>query len=186
MAKKKLTQLEQTGIIALIAVIACFFYVKKVYEPECKRFKALKQEWGKLSKEVGELESQEGNKDISSSIRENEEKLDVAKAELKKTSSVLTSKEELSETLTQISRLVGQCNLKIREFVPVEKKELQAKINPFLNRSLHKLVITGGFLDFRDFVNEIKALPKIVTVEKAAIERESEGEELRIVLLLSV
>ena len=47
MAKKKLTKLEQMGIIALIAVIACFFYVKRIYEPECKRFKKLKEEWVK-------------------------------------------------------------------------------------------------------------------------------------------
>lgn len=186
MAKKKLTKLEQMGIIALIAVIACFFYVKKVYEPGCKEFKKLEEEWGKLSKEIKELEWQEGGKDASSSIREKEEELEKAKSEFKKTSSVLTDKGELAEMLTQISRLAGQSNLRIREFSPADKKELQDKKELSLNRSSHKLIITGSFLDFKDFLKEIGVLPKLVTVKKVVIERESEGESLRITLLLSI
>lgn len=193
MTNKKLTRFEQVGIIALSAVIACFFYVKKVYEPECRKFKAIHKKWVKLSKEVKDLKWEQGSKKaILSSIREREKELRKAKSELKKVSGVLAGKEDLSEVLTRISRLAVECNLKIREFSPADNsvrnfdEELNTKISNEAKRNFHNLIIVGGFLDFREFFKKIGFLPKLVTIEKVEIERESEGENLRITLLLLI
>ncbi|MEW6103255.1 MAG: type 4a pilus biogenesis protein PilO [bacterium] len=184
MVKKRLTKLEQMGIVALIAVIACFFYVKKVYEPECKKFKELKGEWDKLSKEVKGLKWQVPSKDTFSSIQE--EELEKAKSELKKANFILVNEKGLAETLIQISRLTKQYNLKIKEISPADEKEPQDKKGLSLNRTLHNLVMAGNFLDFKNFLKEIKSLSKLVTIEKVLIERESEGENLKIILLLAI
>lgn len=187
MAKKELTKFEQMGIIALIVVIACFFYVKKVYEPECKKFKAFKEKWIKLSKDVKDLKWEQGSSESALvSIQEKEEELKEAKSELKKASTVLANKEDLSEVLTRISHLAGHHNLKIREFSPVDEEGFQNDEKAFLKRSLHNLIIVGDFLDFKDFLKEIGYLTKLVTLEKVVIERENEGESLRIALLLSI
>lgn len=191
MAKKKLTRLEQMGIIALIVVIACFFYVKKVYEPECKRFKVLKEKWIKLSKDVKDLKWKQGSsKSVLASIQEKGEELREVKSELKKSSAVLANKEELPEVLTKISRLASQYNLKVREFAPADgliknfEKGLDIEISNGVKRSFYNLTTVGTFLDFREFLRGLEFLPKLVMVEELMIERESEN--LRIVLLLSI
>ncbi|MCK5305985.1 MAG: type 4a pilus biogenesis protein PilO [Candidatus Omnitrophica bacterium] len=186
MAKKKLTKLEQMGIIALIAVIACFFYVKEVYEPECKKFKALKENWTKLSKEVKELKWKQGSKDIFSSIQEKEEELAEAKSKLKKASAILADKEDLSKVMTIISQLARQHNLKIQEFSPVEGNNPQDAKEVFLNRDFHKLIIVGEFLDLKEFLKGLNFLPKLVTVDKVLIEREGKKSNLKITMLLSI
>lgn len=193
MIKKKLTRLEQMGIIALSVVIACFFYVKKVYEPECRKFKAIHKKWVKLSKEVKDLKWEQGSKKaIFSSIQKREEELKEAKSELKKVSVVLAGKDDLPEVLTRISRLAVECNLKIREFSPADNSvrnfdgKPNIKISDRVKRNFHNLIIVGGFLDFREFFKKIGFLPKLVTVEKVMIERENEGESLKIALSLSI
>ncbi|MCK4518839.1 MAG: type 4a pilus biogenesis protein PilO [Candidatus Omnitrophica bacterium] len=186
MIKKKLTKLEQMGIIALVVVAACFFYVKKVYEPEYKKVKELHKKHIELLGEVKVLKrKQGGRKSIFSSIREREEELEGVKSELKKASLALAGKEELSEVLTMISVLAKEHNLKIREFSPVDDKELQNSETVFQKRNLYNLIMVGGFLDFKDFLKSIEHLPKLVTIERVVVKREDE-EGLKLELLISI
>jgi len=193
MAKKRLTKLEQMGIIALVVIITFFFYVKKVYEPECKRFEAARKKSVKLTKEIKNLKWEEGEiEDILSSISKKEKELRKVESELEKIATVLADKEDLSTVLTRISRLAGEHNLKIREFspadAPVTKFDKKADITASddIKRNLHNLVISGRFLDLKEFLKDMGLLPKLVTVEKIVVERKTEEEELSINLLLSI
>ena len=186
-AKLKMTKLEQVGIVALVAVIACFFYFKKIYEPECKKFKAVKEKWVKFSKEVETLKRKEGgSKFASASIKEKEEELRTAKAELKRVSVVLASRQDSSEILTRISCLATEHNLKIQEFLPVDANDIQDVEEVFFKRSFHSLIMVGEFLDFKEFLEGLGALPKLVIVEKVVVERKREEEFLKIILLFLI
>ncbi len=187
MTKKKLTKLEQTGIIALIVVIACFFYVKKIYEPECKKLKGLRVKQAELLNEVKVLKRKQGSREsVSDSILKMEEELRIAKSELKKASLVLAGKEELSEVLTRVSRLAGEHNLKIREFSPVGDKEIKINETVSQKRDLYNLIMVGGFLEVKDFLKNVGLLPKHVIIEQVVIERENSESGLKITMLLSI
>jgi Tfp pilus assembly protein PilO len=192
MNKKKLTRLEQMGIIALVAVIACFFYVKKVYEPEREKFKEFRTKYIKLTSEVKTLRWERGDeKTVIASIQKQEENLQKAKVELKKTRSVLARKEGLPEILTEINRLAAQNNLKIREFSPAESmkkksgKSTDPKDSERVSRNSYKMVMNGSFLDCKEFLRELGFLSKLVTIGNVIIERENESD-LKIDLLLSI
>lgn len=187
MIKRKLTRLEQTGIIALVVIIACLFYVKRVYEPQRNKVKAIHKKWDKLTGEVKVLRWEYGSSEaIISSIQEKEKELRKAKTGLNEASAVLGSKEDLSEILTEISQLAGARNLKIQEFSPVNEREVQDDEKVFLKRGFHNLIMVGGFLNFKEFLRELSFLPKFVMVKKIVIERENYEGDLRIDLLLSI
>ncbi len=186
MAKRKLTKLERVGIVAVIVIMASFFYDREVYKPEHEKFKLLRENFIELSAEVRDLKRQEPREGFISAISERDKELRQARSELEEASQVLAGAEDLMPILTQIGQLAGKHNLKIGKFSPVEGKRLRNEEEVSPPRSFHKMALRGNFLDFREFLREVKLLPKLVVIERVVIEREMEEEDLKIDLWISI
>ena len=185
------TKLAQMGIIALVLGMICFFYVKKVYDPERRRFKAVYEKWGKVSQEIKTLGwNQRDNKKFLSSILEHEKELRKAKAALEQARDLLVKDEDLSGILTGISQIAASYDLVILQFGPVDAEGAKIADDTgegfSLRREHYRLIMSGSFIKFRSFLKEIGYLPKLVTVENVVIEPESKDGFLKINLLLSV
>lgn len=191
MAKKSMTKFEQMGIIALVAVIACFFYVKKVYDPESKKFKAVRKKCSKLFSEVRILRwQQKEGKDIFALIEKNTERLREEQAKLTEVQLSLAGREDLPQVLTAINQIAATNNLRISEFkdVDVSSKTDKNKAEEMyeLRRSRHNLVMFGNFVNFKTFLKSIGQLPELVTIENVVIEREKKKDTLKITLLIAI
>ncbi|MCK4947020.1 MAG: type 4a pilus biogenesis protein PilO [Candidatus Aureabacteria bacterium] len=191
MAKKSMTRFEQMGIIALVVVIACFFYVKKVYDPESKKFKALRKKCSKLFSEVRILKwQQKEGKDIFVLIEKNTEKLREEQTKFGEVRLSLAGREDLPQVLTAINQIAAANNLRINEFKDVDASSKTDKLKTEemyeLRRSRHSLVMFGNFVNFKAFLKSIGQLPKLVTVENVVIERERKRDILKITLLIAI
>lgn len=186
MAKKRMTKLEQMGLITLAIIMGFFFYMRNVYDPAHQRLEALREEQAELREKVEYLEWGElRGKEAAFLIQGKEERLKEAQLELEKSDFVLATFEDLPEMLAGISQLAKKHNLSLEKFLPVSAPVVSNLDRGLIERRFYDLIaLTGSFLDFRDFLREIGYLPKLVTIEKVNIEREE--KKLRMVLLISI
>lgn len=116
MAGRRLNKFEQAGIIAFFAILAVVLYNIKVYKPELKRFRAMREKWGVISSEVLLLREDYGKEALFSAIRKERKKLQEVRSKLNEVSDLLVADNELAGVLTRINRIASTHNLKIRDF----------------------------------------------------------------------
>ncbi|MCL0041108.1 type 4a pilus biogenesis protein PilO [Thermodesulfovibrionales bacterium] len=186
MFKRKLTKLEQMGLVTLVVIVGFFFYMERVHDPMYQRLKVLREEEAELREEVERLEWGElRGKEAAVFIQDAEDELKEAQSKLEQASLILAAEGDLPEILAGISQLAKKHNLSLEKFLPVSAPVVSNLDQGLVERRFYDLIaLTGSFLDFRDFLREIGYLPKLVTIEKVNIERK-EGK-LRIVLLISI
>ena len=193
MDRRNLNKFEQMGIIAVVMILALLFYSKKVYKPEVKRFVKLRKEWIEISSEVRTLKEDYGKQTLPTAIQQEKKNLQQAKLELDKVKNSAGYEKNLAGILTTVNQIAAKCNLKIKDFNPVDinERSLEAakttqEKEPFFKGNFYNLVITGNFTNLKGFLRELACMSKQVSIANIAIESEAENESLKITLLLSI
>ena len=193
MDRRNLNKFEQMGIIAVVMILALLFYSKKVYKPEVKRFVKLRKEWIEISSEVRTLKEDYGKQTLPTAIQQEKKNLQQAKLELDKVKNSAGYEKNLAGILTTVNQIAAKCNLKIKDFNPVDINERSLEATkttqgkePFFKGNFYNLVITGNFMNFKGFLRELACMSKQVSIANIAIESEAENESLKITLLLSI
>ncbi|MEA2084029.1 MAG: type 4a pilus biogenesis protein PilO [Thermodesulfobacteriota bacterium] len=194
MATKRLTKLEQFGIVIVIIVIGVFFYLKLVDASLGKKLKRTERDWGKLSTEVSRLRSEEKTGRIEGEIRKLRKKVSKVKQGLKKAEIALTKDSEVDEIANRIVHTAAQSGLMIKKFDRItDKNKIKeiSKENELYKRRYYNLTLQGRFNTFRSFIKEISQLKfnehwKLIVIKKIALESLAEKKAMKAELWLSI
>lgn len=194
MATKRLTKLEQFGIVIVIIVIGVFFYLKLVDASLGKKLKRTERDWGKLSTEVSRLRSEEKTGRIEGEIRKLRKKVSKIKQGLKKAEIALTKDSEVDEIANRIVHTAAQSGLMIKKFDRItDKNKIKeiSKENELYKRRYYNLTLQGRFNTFRSFIKEISQLKfnehwKLIVIKKIALESLAEKKAMKAELWLSI
>ena len=194
MAIKRLTKLEQIGILLAIIVIGVFFYLKLVDASLGKKLKRTERDWVKLSADVSRMRSEEKTGRIEREIRKLRKKVSKAKQDLKKAEIALTGDSEVDEIANRIVQTAAQSGLMIKKFDRITDKNKIKEIsrgNEFYKRRYYNLTLQGRFNTFRFFLKEISRLkfnehPKLIAIRKIVIEGPIEEKAMKAELWFSI
>lgn len=187
MARRKLTKLEQIGIVVMVGVVGLFFYLKLIYDPTMKRYAAIQKKWVRLSHEVERLEDEEvavrGIKGLKKRLREME-------GELRKAETSLVKDVDTADSLMiDVLKLAEENNLKIASYESLDTTRVKEMVKSFFyKRRYYDILLTGRYGNFVAFMTKISSLPQLVTVEKVDIRHEGKDENapLNMALLFSI
>ena len=187
MARKKLTKLEQIGIVAMVGVVGMFFYLKLVYDPAIKKYSAVQKKWVKLTKETAELKGEES---AARGIKNLKKRLKEVKSGLRKAESCLVKDASKADDL--MIRLLGlaeENSLEVKSYKSLDKTVVKEMIKTLLyKRRYYDIMIDGSYENLILFLRKIGLLEQLVTVEKIDIKNRANVEKgnLEISLLLSI
>jgi len=194
MAIKRLTKLEQFGILIAIIVIGVFFYLKLVNAAPGRKLHRMERDWVKLSTEVSGMRLEEKTGRIEEEIRSLRREVSRAKRDLKNAEIVLTEDSDVDEIANRIVQTAAQSGLMIKKFDRMTDKNKIKEIsrgNEFYKRSYYNLTLQGRFDTFRFFLKEISQLKfnehqKLIVIRKIAFERPVEEKAMKAELWLSI
>ena len=194
MAIKRLTKLEQLGIVIVIIVIGVFFYLKLVDASLGKKLNRTERDWGKLSADVSRMRSEEKTGPIKGEIRKLRKEVSRANQDLKKAEIALTKNSEVDEIANRIVQTAAQSGLMIKKFDRItDKNKIKeiSKENELYKRRYYNLTLQGRFNTFRTFIKEISQLKfkehrKLVVIRKIAIESLAEKKAMKAELWLGI
>ena len=194
MAIKRLTKLEQIGILLAIIVIGVFFYLKLVDASLGKKLKRTERDWVKLSADVSRMRSEEKTGRIEREIRKLRKKVSKAKQDLKKAEIALTGDSEVDEIANRIVQTAARSGLMIKKFDRITDKNKIKEIsrgNEFYKRRYYNLTLQGRFNTCSSFIKEISQLKfeehwKLIVIKKIAIESLAGKKAMKAQLWLSI
>ena len=187
MAKKKLTKLEQIGIVALVGIVGMFFYLKLVYDPAIKKYSAVQKKWVKLTKDTAKLKGREaavrGIKNLEKRLREVESGLRKAESCLARDASTA------DDLMIRLLGLAEENNLEVKSYKSLDVTMVKEMLKTLLyKRRYYDIIIDGHYENFILFLHKIGLLQQLVTVEKIDIKNRADVEvgNLEISLLFSI
>ncbi len=187
MAKRKLTKLEQIGIVVMVGVVGMFCYLKLVYDPAIKKYSTVQKKWVKLTKDVTKLKGEEvavrGVKNLKKRLKEMESGLRKAESCLVKDASTA------ADLMIRLLGLAEENNLEVKSYKSLDLTMVKEMIKTLLyKRKYYDIMIDGRYENFVVFLHKIGFLQQLVTVEKIDIKNKANVEwgNLEISLLLSI
>ena len=194
MAIKRLTKLEQFGILIAIIVVGVFFYLKLVDASLGRKLHRTERDWVKLSADVSRMRSEEKTGRIEGEIRKLRKKVSRAKQDLGKIEIALAGDSQIDEIANRIVQTAAQSGLMIKKFDRITDKNKIKEIskgNEFYKRRYYNLILQGRFNTFRSFIKEISQLKfkeqwKLIVIKKIAIESLAEKKAMKAELWLSI
>jgi len=175
MARRKLTKLEQIGIVVMVGVVGLFFYLKLIYDPTMKKHSTIRKKWVRLSSEVVKLKDEEvaarGIKGLKKRLREME-------GELRKAETSLVKDVDTADSLMiDVLKLAEENNLRIASYESLDTTRVKEMVKSFFyKRRYYDILLTGRYGNFVAFMTKISSLPQLVTVEKVDIRHEGKDE----------
>ncbi len=187
MAKKKLTKLEQIGIVVMVGIVGMFFYLKLVYDPTIKEYSTVQKKWVKLTKDVAKLKDEEVT---ARGIENLKKRLKEVKSGLRKAESCLVKDASKADDLMiSLLGLAEENSLEVKSYKSLDLTMVKEIIKTLLyKRKYYDIMIEGRYENFIVFLRKIGSLQQLVTVEKIDIKNKAnvEGGNLEIALLLSI
>ena len=193
MNKFKMTKTEQILLVVGVVVICMFFFMKKAYDPLTKEIRSLTGKNNRLVAEINTLKKEPlSTKSILKSINALTSENEQLEAEYQEIEGLfLTPKNMVEETVMKINETAANNALVVKELVP----ELSGKIKlptavqnekKLLNRSVYHMKISGGFLDFQAFVNEILSLERLISMTSMDIRGENDRGQVEVDIVLLI
>ncbi|RLB83456.1 MAG: hypothetical protein DRH17_02235 [Deltaproteobacteria bacterium] len=187
MARRKLTKLEQIGIVVMVGVVGLFFYLKLVYDPTMKKYSAIRKKWVKLFNEVAVLEDEEmaarGAEGLAERLKELEQDLRNAETTLVK------DVDSADSLMINVLKVAEKNNLEVASYESLDITRVKEIIKSlFYQRRYYDVLLRGSYGDLIAFLTEISSLPQLITVEKIDIRHEGRGENgsLDVALLFGI
>jgi Tfp pilus assembly protein PilO len=178
---RRMKKTEQILVVVAVAVISGFFFMREFHDPLARQIKALTQEEQEMRAKIRELESKPlATGQILDSIREITPEVEQAEAELRAVAARrLTLEEAIEETVMAINEIAANNGLTVRVLAPLDTAKV--KLYPAVQRERdlfdrygYEVNLSGNFLDFASFVEEVAAMGKIVTLTR--LEVRSDGD----------
>ncbi len=159
----KLPKSKKLLILIGILLLASFLYFYIFFMPGQEELSALRNEFGKLSKELNE------SKAITKDLQKYKGQVEKLNAELLNALTQLPNEKEIPEILKNISSLGRASSLEFTLFrpKPEEPQQFYAKV-PI------ELVMSGSYHNTGMFFDKISKLPRIINVVDFNIIREKE------------
>ena len=187
MAKRKLTKLEQIGIVVMVGVVGMFFYLKFVYDPTIEKYSDVQKKRVRLVEETAKLKNEEA---AVRGIKNLEKRLKEAESGLRKAESSLAKDANAADDLMiGILELAEGNNLEVKGYGSLDVTMVKKMIKSFLyKRRYYDITIAGRYDNFIIFLRETGFMPQLVTIEKIDIKSKADvgGGNLEISLLLSI
>ncbi len=187
--KRELTKFELMGIVGVVGIIICFFYVKKVYEPEYKRLAAVKKKYTEVSKTVENLKWTQPKDTSLSRMKEKvsqvESEVNAMKLLHKK------QRQEIHRSLNEVLEIVMMYGLIVKSFSLAEDKK-DKKFSDQQDQDIvpqkekFNLVLKGNFIDLKRFIKGIIDMNQGINIENIDIVKKEINEMPEIRLVLSI
>ncbi len=175
---KKLTKLEKFGMAASVVVIATYFYMSKIYDPESLALKETTKKLNKVIERVNKIGDPPDTKPLDIKKKHMSMKLKELKDELFELGGRGEEDSELTRVLAEITRLSDAANLKMKSLS--EPKKVSA--NDF-NWAAYEILLSGTYSSFLSFLHDLKELSYPVQVKSISIQKD---ENINIPGLLSI
>jgi Tfp pilus assembly protein PilO len=173
---RRMKKTEQILVVVAVAAIAGFFFMRELHDPLARQIKALSQEEQEMRAKIRELESKPlATEQILGSIREITPEVEQAEAELRDVAaSRLTPEEAIEETVMAINETAANNGLTVRVLAPLDTAKVKLypavqRERDLFDRYCYEVNLSGNFLDFASFVEEVAAMEKIVTLTRLEV-----------------
>jgi Tfp pilus assembly protein PilO len=189
MAARKLTRMEQIGLLAAVAVIGIFGYLKFVNADPGRKLKRTRTEYRKLDAEVDRLRREARSGNEKREITRLREKIDEARERLEHTETLLAQGEAQDRVANIIVKLATESSLLIKSFGEITEKNAIGEISngntPYPHRYF-SITLKGRFQALRQFLDKIDDLPKLIAVRKIDIQKIDEEAYMRATVFISI
>ena len=175
---KKLTKLEKFGMAASVIVIATYFYMSKIYDPESKSLKATAIKLNKVIKKVNQIGDPPDPKPLEIKEKHMGKKLKKLTDELLELGGRSEEDSELTRVMAEITHLSDAANLKIKSMSQPKK----VSANDF-NWAAYEVMFSGTYGSYLDFLRDLKELAYPVQVKNILIQKD---ESINIPGLLTI
>jgi Tfp pilus assembly protein PilO len=189
MASRKLTRTEKIGLLAAVAVVGTFGYLKFVNADPGRQLKRTRTEYQRLSAEVERLrdEARSGN-DQRALARLNSE-ITAARERLEQTEILLAQGEAKDRLANTIVKLATESSLLIKSFSEITEQHALGEISednaPYDHRYF-SFTLQGGFQDLRQFLAKVDDFPQLIAIRKIDIQKIEEDAYMRATLWISI
>jgi|LGVE01.1.fsa_nt_gb Tfp pilus assembly protein PilO len=189
MTTRRLTRLEQVGIVAGIVVIGLFIYLKHFHSDASRRHRRVETEWVKLSSSVDCLRSEAETGRVRRSISKLRKRMDKAQQDLDKSELCLAEDAQIDTIANKIVATAAEIGLMIKGFSQItDKKAIEAVTNgeDVYRFRYYRVTLKGGFGSLRAFLEKINNFPKLIALRSITIEKPEDEDLLRAELWLSM
>lgn len=193
MPERKMTRTEQILLVVVAVVVAGFFYLNQVHDPLVKRHKDAIERHNKVVAELNKLRSEPVNtRAIQRSIDKLKPVVQGLEWEYRETSAgLLATNENIEEAVMGVNALAGDNGLIVEELKPVapESAGLFSGVEherKLLGRTCYRMRVSGDFLDFFRFMNELTRLRPLANVTCLRIESKGEGGNVNVAVVVLI
>ncbi len=189
MATRKLTRLEQIGILAAVVVIGTFGYLKFVNADPGRKLKRTKTEYSKLTAEVDRLKKEARSGNEKRELARFRKKVSKAREQLEQTETLLVQDETKDRMVNTIVKMATESNLMIKAFGEVAEKSAIGDISggptPYTHRYF-SITLKGRFQTLRRFLDKVDDLPKLIAIRKIDIQKIDEDAYMRATVWIGI
>ena len=193
MAKRRMSPTEQLLLVVALAVVGGYFFLNQVHDPLVKQHKAAIERHNKTVAELNRLKSEPPNlQALKLAIRRIEPQARVqAEAYRQVAEANLSPAGRLEETAMQVNAMACDNGLMVQEFKPVAVEEAglftaMAAERKLLERSCYGMKVSGDYLDFYQFMKELKKLRPLANVANLRIEAEGDGGAVSVSMVVLI
>jgi Tfp pilus assembly protein PilO len=189
MAARKLTRMEQIGILAAVVVIGTFGYLKFVNADPGRKLKRTKTEYTKLTAEVEKLRKEAHSGREKRALASLRKKVSKARDKLEQTETMLAQGETKDRVANTIVKMATESSLLIKTFGEITEKSAIGDISggpaPYDHRYF-TVTLKGRYLALQQFLNKIDNLPKLIAIRKIDIQKIEDEAYMRATVWIGI
>lgn len=164
---RKLTKLEKFGMAASIVVIATYFYMSKIYDPESLALKTTVENLNKVIKKANSIGNPPDPSPLKIRNKYLRKKLKTLTEMLQELGGRGEAVSELTKVMAEISRISDRANLKVKSM-----SEPTVKESDNFSWAVYSMEVTGSYSSLLNFLSDLKEMNFPVKVEEIVIEKD--------------
>lgn len=178
---KKLTKLEKFGLLGAVIIACTFLYVKKVYEPEEKKFKQTVASLNKVVGEINGLKHVPHVNQIRGELEDARKKLAELNEKLQGSLVQTGSQQEVTRLLRRISEQIESSGLRIESLIP---EGLTKDLILDMSWTQHQVSLSGPFYGFLYLLHSLQDMPDAIRIKDVHLKKEKDGLMVSFKLLI--
>jgi Tfp pilus assembly protein PilO len=183
--KKKLTKLEQTGLIAIVLAAGSFFYFTKFYDPKEKEYAELQKEYDGIHSKLQNLGQSPKTDRLRATVEKESKKVEALKKQVMDVSRKSSDRATAQQIISRIGQIATRNGLSLERQVFIGTQDGAESLGQ-LPWFKHEVTLRGGYGGVPEFVEELREADWVVALEglKLAPSIETGLVELQLEILL--